>query len=221
MRQSTPLYGQGSHNMADDADRGATDAEPPTHNIGPSDHSLLRQFRHGDPNAARLLYQRYIGRLRALARAWQPVDLNGRFDDEDIVQSVFGSFFRRAQDGAYDVPAGEEIWNLFLVITLNKIRAKGQYHRAAKRDVRQTAGEHEIARLPEVLDTDSQAVTVLRLSIEEVLESLSERHRTVLRLRMADHEVAEIAQMIGRSKRSVERILQEGRNLLQERLEVR
>ena len=37
---------------------------------------------------------------------------------EEIVQSVFGSFFRRARSGDYDVPVGDELWKLFLVIAL-------------------------------------------------------------------------------------------------------
>ena len=77
-----------------------------------SDGSLLRLYRHGDQDAAKVLYLRYAGRLRALARSRTSTDLAGRVDDDDIVQSVFGSFFRGVIHGAYDVPAGEELWNL-------------------------------------------------------------------------------------------------------------
>ena len=38
--------------------------------------------------------------------------------------------------GDYDVPPGEELWGLLLVIALNKIRTEETFHRAAKRDVR-------------------------------------------------------------------------------------
>src|SRR5205823_10618843 len=126
--------------------RGPADDARSRNDDGPSDGSLLRNFRHGDQDAARLLYQRYAERLRALARAKSSPDLAGRVDDDDIVQSVFGSFFRGVIHGAYDVPAGEELWNLFLVITVNKVRAKGAHYRAAKRDVRQTSGGEGIDR---------------------------------------------------------------------------
>ena len=98
----------------------------------PSDHSLLRRFRHGNRDAADLLYQRYAHRRQALVRARFLPDLASRVDQEDIVQSVFGSFFRGVNRGAYDVPVGEELWHLFMVITLNKIRAKGVFHRRAQ-----------------------------------------------------------------------------------------
>ncbi|GAC1447443.1 MAG: hypothetical protein NVSMB9_29610 [Isosphaeraceae bacterium] len=185
----------------------------------PSDGSLLRKYRHGDQEAARLLYLRYAGRLRALARSRTSADLAGRVDDDDIVQSVFGSFFRGVNRGAYDVPAGEEIWNLFLVIALNKIRAKGAHHRAAKRDVRQTTGAEKIDQSIEEPQSDSQACVLLKISIDEALHRLPDEYERAIRLCMQGYEVAEIAEAIGRSKRSVERLLQQSRARLAELLD--
>src|SRR5262245_19341532 len=87
-----------------------------------SDRSLLRRYRSGDQWAATQIYLRYAHRLRALARARCSRLWTHRCDDEDIVQSVFRIFFRGAKRGLYDVPDGEELWKLILVIALNKIR---------------------------------------------------------------------------------------------------
>src|SRR5262249_542543 len=103
-----------------------------------SDRSLLRRFRSGSEDAATGLYVRYVHRLRALVRARCSSELARRLEPEDIVQSVFRRFFRRVRQGDYDVPAGEELWGLFLVIALNRIRAAESFHRADKRDVRLT-----------------------------------------------------------------------------------
>jgi eukaryotic-like serine/threonine-protein kinase len=70
-----------------------------------SDRSLLQHYQDGDQDAARELYARYARRLRGLARAQIAPDLTPWIDVEDLVQSVFGSFFRRASRGDYDVPA--------------------------------------------------------------------------------------------------------------------
>src|SRR5262249_21906478 len=110
-----------------------------------SDHSLLLEARHGNEEAAAALFLRYAPRLRDLARACFSPDLARRLDTEDIVQSVFSAFFRGVNRGQYDVPAGEELWKLLVVIALNKIRAHGNYHRAARRDVRRTVGEQGFA----------------------------------------------------------------------------
>jgi RNA polymerase sigma-70 factor (ECF subfamily) len=205
--------------MAGDGNRGKADDVRSRADDGPSDGSLLRHLRHGDQDAARLLYQRYAERLRRLARKRTSPDLAGRVDDDDIVQSVFGSFFRGVILGAYDVPAGEELWNLFLVITINKVRAKGAHHRAAKRDVRQTSGVEAIDRSAEVLSSDGHARAFLQMSVEEALGRLPSEQEKAIRLRMECYEVAEIAAALGRSKRTAERLLQEGRSRLAELLD--
>ena len=187
----------------------------------PSDHSLLRRLRGGSQDAATLLYLRYAHRLRALTRTKFATDLARRLDVDDIVQSVFGSFFRGASRGDYDVPAGEELWKLFLVIALNKIRAKGAYHRAAKRDVRLTAGSEVLEQVAETpAEQDEAAFAVLQMTIDEALARLPPQHRQMLTLRIEGCEVAEIARRMARSKRTVERILQECRKRLADLLEM-
>ena len=72
----------------------------------PSDHSLLRRFRGGQRDAPTRLYLRYAERLRALAAAQRSPGLAARVDPEDIVQSVFRTFFRRAARGSTTCPRG-------------------------------------------------------------------------------------------------------------------
>ncbi len=186
----------------------------------PSDRTLLYEVRQGSQEAAQQLYQRYAHRLRALAQSRQSRDLAARLDPEDIVQSVFGSFFRGVYRGAYDVPAGEVLWHLLLVITVNKVREKGLFHRAAKRDVRHTAGDEQIDQFVDPWQSDSQAYAFLKMTVEEALSQLPAHHKQAIELRLQGHEVAEIARLTGRSKRSVERNLQEGRERLAKLLEV-
>jgi RNA polymerase sigma-70 factor (ECF subfamily) len=177
-----------------------------------TDHSLLGRLRGGSSEAATQLYLRYANRLRALARSQCSPNLARQVDAEDIVQSVFGSFFRGASQGYYEVPAGEELWKLFLVIALNKIRAKAVYHRAAKRDAGRTVGGDLLDQeaFP-AAESDSAACAFLQLVIDEALGRLPEVSRRMVRLRIEGHEVADIATRTQRSKRSVERVLQEFR----------
>lgn len=177
---------------------------------GPSDRSLLARVQDGSQAAAETLYQRYARRLLALARAESGRDLAARVDAEDIVQSVFGSFFRGVRQGYYDAPPGEELWGLFLVIALNKVRAKGAYHRAAKRDVRRTRGDVTPGAFEPPAD-DETAHRLLVMVVDDVLAGLPAGHRDVVRLRIEGFEVAEVAAQTGKSKRTVERVLQEFR----------
>jgi RNA polymerase sigma-70 factor (ECF subfamily) len=180
-----------------------------------SDRSLLRRLQDGQRDAATELYLRYAERLHALAAAQCGADLAARLDPEDLVQSIFRTFFRRAVEGHYDVPEGEELWKLFLVIGLNKIRATGAHHRAAKRDISATAdGAAYDQALQRAAARDEASLTSLRLVIDEILASLPEAQRRMVELRIEGFEVKEIAQQTQRSKRSVERALQDFRQKL-------
>jgi RNA polymerase sigma factor (sigma-70 family) len=176
----------------------------------PSDRSLLRHLRNGEPDAATQLYLRYASRLRALVRARCSPQLSRRLEPDDIVQSVFRRFFQQVTQGDYDVPPGEELWGLFLVIALNKIRTEEAFHRASKRDVRVKTQPADSGQFDVAGDEDG-ATALLQLCVEDALSQLSPLHRQLVELRLEGHEVAEIAQQTGRAKRTVERLLHDTR----------
>jgi RNA polymerase sigma-70 factor (ECF subfamily) len=181
-----------------------------------SDASLLRRFQSGERDASTELYLRYVGRLQALIAAQSSADLARRVDAEELVQSVFRTFFRRAAHGHYSVPDGEEMWKLLLVIALNKVRAAGAHHRAAKRDMRQTVGGEAFeCALASKRARDEGALTVLRMVIDEVMEGMPVANRKMIELRIEGYEVAEIGEKVERSKRTVERVLQGFRDRLE------
>lgn len=179
-----------------------------------SDILLLSRFRSGDQDAALQLYYRYAERLMKLAKRETPQELATRFDPEDIVQSVFRTFFRRAASGQYEAPEGDELWKLLLVMALNKVRGRGAYHRARKRDIRKTqpmaadeaenaaGSEHEVAK------------NILCMSVDEIIAKQPETHHAIIRLRIEGLDVQAIAEQEKRSKRTVERILQSFRKEL-------
>lgn len=185
----------------------------------PTDESLLRRFQRGENDAATALYLRYAKRLRSLVHAKSGADLASRMDADDVVHSVFRTFFRRAAAGYYSVPPGDELWKLFLVIALNKTRDAGARHRAAKRDVSQTKplGDCDSGGLGR---PDDQSYSVLRMTIDEILSRLPGSQRQIVELRIEGRDVAEISRKSGRAKRSVERILQEFRDRLRESIGV-
>jgi len=180
-----------------------------------SDRSLLVRLRGGQQDAATELYLRYAQRLRSLVRARCSPHLSRRLEPDDIVQSVFRRFFGKVLQGDYDVPPGEELWGLLLVIALNKIRTEEAYHRAGKRDVRLSAQPADLAALESPEDEDEAH---LQLCVEDALGRLPDHFRVMVELRIQGHEVAEIAEKTGRSKRTVERILHDVRERLRELL---
>ncbi len=182
-----------------------------------SDHVLLKRFREGEQDAATALYVRYSRRLQALAKSKTSTTLASRFDPEDIVQSVFRTFFRRVSGGLYDVPAGDELWQLLLVIALNKIRDLAVYHRAQKRDVTKTEGEGGV-NIAAGDPMQSDSMDVLKVVLDDFLEQLPTSHAAVARMRMEGYQVDEIATRTKRSKRTVERVLNDLRKHLVDKM---
>src|SRR6516165_10798946 len=178
----------------------------------PSDRTLLRRFQRGEAGAATLLYLRYAARITSLAWTQRGPDLASRFDPDDIVQSIFRTFFRRAAEGHYDVPEGEDLWKLFLVIALQKIRDACSFHRAAKRDVRTTRSIEASDNLgATLLGQDETGLAELKMVVDELLGGLPATQRVIVELRIDGFQVDEIARKTGRSRRTVERGVQEFR----------
>lgn len=175
--------------------------------VPPSDGSLLRRLGEGDEAAAAAVYQRYAARLRALT-APRVGGFGGRFDEDDVVQSIFRTFFQGAKRRAYTVPPDGELWGLLMVIGLNKVRAYVDHHRAEKRDVSrdndESSGHPAMAR-------DETAADFLRLVVEEQVAGLPAANREMVQLRLMGYEVGEISTRTGRSRRTVERVLQDFR----------
>jgi RNA polymerase sigma factor (sigma-70 family) len=197
--------------MTDQRSRDSTSTE--------TDHILLERFRDGEEDAATKLFLKYGARLRALAKAKTSDQLASRFDPEDVVQSVFRTFFRRAANGLYDVPDGDELWQLLLVIALNKIRDLAVHHRALKRDVTRTEGGDHYSRVAADANLKESSVEVLKVVLEDFLECLPERQSSVARLRMEGYQVEEIAKATKQSKRTVERVLNNLRKNLLDKME--
>jgi RNA polymerase sigma-70 factor (ECF subfamily) len=164
------------------------------------------------------LYQRYARRLRRLVRSNCSMDLARCLEPDDVVQSVFRRFFEQARKGLYDAPTDSDLWKVLLVIALNRLRDLGDFYHASKRDIRLTVSSGGAEALRGRALTDESSTAFLRLVVEESLALLPPLARTVCELRLAGHEVAEISSQVGRSLRTIERVLQDSRHRLLETL---
>jgi RNA polymerase sigma-70 factor (ECF subfamily) len=177
----------------------------------PSDQSLVRHIQAGDPAAADALYRRYADRIRRMVRAGTPAPFAGRFDADDVVQSVFRVVYRQIAARKYEVPADGDLWRLLAVLAANKLRDHIRRHKSAKRSVFQTAGD-DPDRTP--ARADEAAETQLRMTVDDYLAGLAEADRRVVAARLLGHTVNEIAAHTGRAVRTVERVLRQTRDQL-------
>jgi DNA-directed RNA polymerase specialized sigma24 family protein len=81
----------------------------------------IDQVNLGDDAAATKLWQRYFHRLVGLARMTLRGAPRGVADEEDVVLSVFDSFFRGAEQGRFpDLCDRDGLWRLLVVFTARK-----------------------------------------------------------------------------------------------------
>jgi RNA polymerase sigma-70 factor (ECF subfamily) len=182
---------------------------------------LAQRLRAGDADAARLVFDRFARRLVALAASRLPPALAPKVGPEDVVQSVFRSFFARHADGRLRADSWDDLWTLLTVLTVRKCGHRAQYYRAARRDVRREAtapglpssnspGEVEA---PE--PTPAEAL-LLTEALEELLRGLSPTHRRIVQLRLEGCTIAEVGRSAGCTERSVHRVLEKVRARLEE-----
>src|SRR5438552_5248088 len=122
--------------------------------MAPEEKVLIDLWRQGDQDAARQIVERYVDRLLLLARRRISQRLASRVDAEDIVQSVFRTFFGRLKDGQFVFADQDDLCKLLVRITLHKTLRQLAFHKAAKRDpgMETDQGEHHRERLLALLD---------------------------------------------------------------------
>src|SRR5262249_28270746 len=149
----------------------------------------------------RQLFDRYVDRLVALARRRLSQRLAGRVDPEDVVQSVFRTFFGRVKAGQFNIANQDDLTKLLVRITVHKTLRQVEFHQAAKRDTSlETAqGSASQERLQELLDrepTPDEANCFVD-QLEHFLDHLQPQERQILEMRMQGYSNEEIADKLG------------------------
>ncbi len=185
---------------------------------------LFERLRAGHSDAADWLFRRYVRRLCALVRGRMSPKLVRRFDAEDVVQSAYRSFFIHAQEGDFVIKGGGDLWRLLAAITLNKLSKQIERHSAGKRDVRteeHLSGSSQTADLfyggPGAPSPEEDAM--LQDELDWLTKDLDLEHCEILSMRLAGYRIAEIAEEVHRSERTVRRLLSKLKEQLQTRLD--
>ena len=181
---------------------------------------LVDRWREGDETAAQEIYDRYVSRLIVLAASRISPALARRIEAEDVVQSVYRSFFARTSDERITVGNGGQLWGLLAAITINKVRGKARFHGAEKRAISAEASisasvscyglsPSELAR-----DPSAQEAAMLAEQYELATNQMSDTQRQVFQMFLNGESEEAIAKGIRRSTRTVRRELEHVRNLL-------
>ncbi len=172
---------------------------------------LMQRLEAGDAEAAAVIHARFCRRLIGLARRGLNDRLRPKLDADDVVQSVFRTFFRRAAEGEFDLEGADALWALLAEITLRKCGRWNRHFAARKR-----GGELEARPLvgvePEDEPSDDREpspadAAVLLDLVEQLLSGLRGPERLICEMRLQGYEAGEIAAQAGCSVATVFRKL--------------
>ena len=178
----------------------------------PAFADIMERLRGGDSGAGLEVFRRFAQRLIGLARSRLDSQVRQKVDPEDVMQSVFRSFFRRQADGGLNADNWDRLWSLLAVITLRKCGHQADFFHAGVRDVRreEVSSEADTAALAEAMAREPRPdeVAMLTEMVENLLRGLEPRDRAILEATLQGATVAEVSRQVGFSERTVERVLE-------------
>ncbi|MCA8986973.1 MAG: protein kinase [Planctomycetaceae bacterium] len=184
-----------------------------------SNQELLQAWNTGNEAAARLLVHRYLTRLLALAKSRLSRTLGRRLDAEDIVFSVWRSFFVGVDQGRFETTSEDDLWPLLVTLTVRKLARQHERHHALLRNANLDISWDAAAEWREAISQDPSPdqAAILTEEVDALWSSLSETDQNILRLQLQGEKQADIAASLNCSKRTVRRSQQRIRDILIER----
>jgi RNA polymerase sigma-70 factor (ECF subfamily) len=188
---------------------------------GSSFDDVMAQLRAGDDDAAAQVFHRFADRLIALARSRLDGQLRAKVDPEDVLQSVYKSFFVRYAAGQLDPLDWDGLWTLLTVITLRKCGRWRQRFQTGKRCVnaevslQMPASASGSGWQPPGHEPTPAEAAMLTETVEDLLRGLEGRDRSIATLALQGHSAREISTQLNRPERTVFRVLARIKSRLQ------
>ena len=182
---------------------------------------VLKNTQLGDPSAESTVHQRFVSRLVRLASSRINERFRAKIEPEEIVQSVFVSFFRRHKNGDFTYEDWNDLWALLVKITVRKCAKKVDGFLAAKRDVaREIPGkastQHDSSVNVASDEPSPEDVVIFNETLDQLFDRLPELLQTIVGLRLQGMSNLEISEKINRSERTVYRSLNQVREIFLE-----
>jgi RNA polymerase sigma-70 factor, ECF subfamily len=184
--------------------------------------NLKARLRAGDKEAASQVFHLYANRLILLAQRNLEPQLRAKFDPEDVIQSVFRSFFRRNAAGQMeDLETWESLWKMLVVITLRKCGARIDFYHAASRDIQRevslsvSSSKSDKDWEPLAPEPTPDEAAILTETVAGLISQFEGRNRQILTHLLQGYSIPEIISTIGCTERTVYRLLQRVKMLLE------
>jgi RNA polymerase sigma-70 factor, ECF subfamily len=183
---------------------------------------LMERLRAGDDDGAADVVRRLSARLNGLARSQLDTWVRRKVDPEDVVQSVFRSFFTRYEAGRFDLASWDELWSLLAVIAARKCVNRAEFFGAKRRDASSEValpgsdGGGSAGAFPAVDPGPSPfEAAVLSETVDQLLDGFNGDDRAVVELSLQGYTTTEISDRLGFAERTVRRLRERIRRRLE------
>lgn len=180
---------------------------------------LIDAVLQSTPGYEAEIFRRYADRLTRFASSRMPGSLSQRVDSDDIVQSVFRSFFRRNRDGEFSFDESLDLWNLLVALTFRKVLNQVRHHTREKRDINKESALDDGHCDPNDLLPGPEQVNMMVDFLNWILAKLPEESRPIVTLRLEGYSIAEIATRQQVSQRTVKRVMSRVREIAKKQIE--
>ncbi len=168
---------------------------------------LMKRLCAGEEQAAVELFELYAQRLKGLARSRMDHWLRQKESSQDVVQSVFRSFFGGQADGRLRPSCWQSLWRLLTVMTLRKCGHRMARFRTAKRGPEIGAEGIEDWQALAKEPTPAEAAILVE-TVQQLMDGFNQRDRQLFELSLQGNSAEEISGRVGCSERTVQRVLQ-------------
>jgi RNA polymerase sigma-70 factor (ECF subfamily) len=187
-------------------------------------NGLLSRARSGEEAAIRDLLTRFEQEVMTMVRSRLPRKLRTQFDSTDFVQAVWKSLLVESEHDDRDFDDVEHFRNFLYGMVRNKV---GEQHRRLTRTAKYDMGREErlyirrgdrdVAR--EVISHDPSPSQAVQASdrMAQLTAGKTEREVEILTLRRQGLTLVEIAERTGVNERSVRRVIDAARLMLESR----
>jgi RNA polymerase sigma-70 factor (ECF subfamily) len=180
---------------------------------------IIARMRAGDPDAARIIYERFAAELLASTRRRISRKYRTRFDEEDVLQSVFRSFFARQTSEPWEIRNWETLRAILKIMARRKCGRQVVRHQSQKRSVEREvpldlANDPRVSASRILVAESAESHAISRERLERALANLSDRECEILQLFIDFYTPIEIADRLGCAARTVRRAVDKFRHLL-------
>ena len=171
--------------------------------------------KEGDSGAANEIWRHYFDRLAGAVRGRLYGQNRAVSDEEDIVLSVFNSFYDAAQDGRFpDLADRDDLWRLLMTMAARKVIDKRRHDQRQRRGgdvtVQSLDQQDESGQFAEAIGTEPSPEMVLMMqeAVERLFSHLGVGQlRDLAGAKLEGYSNAELARKFDCSERTIERRL--------------